>query len=136
MKSRQLDQFYTKKEVALKYYQITDSFLQKNHIEIDMWLEPSAGTGAFYNLLPINKIGIDLEPKIENVIEHDFLTYILEDKRYVTIGNPPFGKNSSLAIKFFNKCAEKSEVIAFILPKTFKKDSVINKLNKNFALCF
>jgi hypothetical protein len=39
-----------------------------------------------------------------------------------------------MAIKFFNHCARVSSFIAFVLPRTFKKDSVINKLNEHFYL--
>ena len=53
-------------------------------------------------------------------------------KPCLTIGNPPFGKNSNLAINFFNKAAQYSDVIAFILPKTFLKSSIINKLDLKF----
>lgn len=130
-KAQELDQFYTNNNVAISCYEKLLHILDKYDIcsKDKVWLEPSAGNGAFYNLLPINKLGIDIEPKIENVIEHDFLTYNLQHENYITIGNPPFGKNSSLAIKFFNKCAEVSDIIAFIVPKTFKKNSVKNKLN-------
>ena len=52
----------------------------------------------------------------------------------MTVGNPPFGKFSSLVIKFFNHSDEWSDVIAFIISKTFRKISVQNKLNKYFKL--
>jgi hypothetical protein len=141
MNGKKLDQFYTKKDIAFECFNTTVSTITQNNIIFDLWLEPSAGTGAFFKLLPNNKIGIDLKPKSENIIQSDFLKfdmlpYILEDKKFVTIGNPPFGKNSSLAIKFFNKCAENSVLIAFILPKTFKKISILNKLNKSFHLIY
>ena len=38
-------------------------------------------------------------------------------KRYLVVGNPPFGKISSIAIKFFNKSAEYADCIAFIIPE-------------------
>ena len=41
--------------------------------------------------------------------------------KYLVIGNPPFGKISSLAVKFFNKSAEYADVIAFIVPRTLKE---------------
>ena len=50
------------------------------------------------------------------------------------VGNPPFGKNSSLALRFVNKAAEFAEIVAFILPCTFKKASVLRKLNPNLHL--
>ena len=43
---------------------------------------------------------------------------------FVSEIKPPFGKVSSLAIRFFNKCAQFSDVIAFIIPRTFNKVSV------------
>ena len=57
-------------------------------------------------------------------------------KRYLVVGNPPFGKISSIAIKFFNKSAEYADCIAFIIPRTFKRVSVQNKLNLNFHLMY
>ena len=54
--------------------------------------------------------------------------------KILVIGNPPFGKVSSLAVKFFNHSAEWATVIAFIIPKTFRRISIQNKLNKQFHL--
>lgn len=50
------------------------------------------------------------------------------------IGNPPFGKNSSIAVKFFNHAARQAEVIAFILPASFQKVSIQNRLDFSFDL--
>ena len=66
----------------------------------------------------------------------DFFDYQFEDKKYIVIGNPPFGRVSSLAIKFFNRCAEHSDLIGFIIPRTFKRISVQNKLSLNMELAF
>jgi len=66
----------------------------------------------------------------------NFFDFIPENKKYIVIGNPPFGKNSSLVINFFNKSAEFADVITFILPKTFKRVSIQNKLNLNFILIY
>jgi hypothetical protein len=111
--------------------------IAEQQIAFDCWLEPAAGDGAFFDLLPAdNRLGIDLDPRdVEGVIEHDFFSYNGLDARvYGTIGNPPFGKNANMAIKFFNHCAQISGFIAFILPRTFKKDSVLNKIDENFHL--
>ena len=134
--AKKLDQFYTNNDVAKYCYNELLNVIKKQNINIKnaVWLEPSAGNGAFYSIMPEPKLGIDIDPKIDNIIKHDFFTYDLPKANYITLGNPPFGKNSSLAIKFFNRCAEKSEIIAFIVPKTFRKDSVKNKLNLNMEL--
>lgn len=49
-------------------------------------------------------------------------------------GNPPFGQQNTLAIEFFNEAATFCDTIAFILPLSFKKDSVQNRLDLNFHL--
>lgn len=97
------DQFYTSENCAQKYYSI---FLKKIDINnYDIILEPSAGTGAFYKLLPIDKrVGIDIEPKYNGIQKKDFFEFMpIKNKKYIVIGNPPFGKISSLAVRFFNK---------------------------------
>jgi hypothetical protein len=131
-----LDQFYTKEQVALELY--TEL---KNKINIDDYqvhLEPSAGKGAFFKLLPEKtRLGLDLEPKYKGIKKQDFLTYNHEpNKKYIVIGNPPFGKCSSLAIKFFNYSATFADCIAFIIPITFNRISIQNKLNLNFHLIY
>jgi predicted RNA methylase len=130
--SRKLDQFYTDPAYA-------EQFLIKigQTVDLDQYdhlLEPSAGTGSFYNLLDTNKrIGLDLDPKAVGVIQTDFFDWIPPaDKKIITIGNPPFGKSAGLAVKFFNRAAEFSNVIAFVIPRTFRKASIINRLAKQF----
>lgn len=124
------DKFYTKSEIAK---QCVD-FLQA-HIDITdrLCLEPSAGAGAFLPFLP-HWEAYDLVPEGENITKQDFLIFTSEYKNYITIGNPPFGSRSSLAIQFFNKAAEYSDYIAFIVPVSFMKWSVQKELDSNFNL--
>jgi N6-adenosine-specific RNA methylase IME4 len=134
-----IDRFFTKRPLARRLYETTKAVIAEHQIEFDCWLEPAAGDGAFWDLLPAtNRLGIDIDTRnAEGLIEHDFFSYSGFDSRvFGTIGNPPFGKNANLAIKFFNNCASISSFIAFILPRTFKKDSVVNKLDENFHLEF
>lgn len=135
IKKSELDQFYTSQETALYCYNI---ILKEYDIsKFKLFIEPSAGDGAFFKLLPEQKrIGIDIEPRYDGIIKKDFLSFSISNKHndIIVIGNPPFGKNSSFAIKFFNKAAEFSNVICFIVPKTFKKASVHNRLDLNFWL--
>jgi hypothetical protein len=127
-----LDQFYTKPEVARKCLETLD--LQ----EYDTIIEPSAGEGGFFHMAEHeNKIGYDLEPKSDDIEQADFLTKdlsFLEDKKALFFGNPPFGRNSSLALKFVKKCCEYGDTVAFILPKGFKKRSMIDKIPLNFEI--
>jgi hypothetical protein len=121
-----LDQFYTRREVSKK---CIDSMLLDKYETI---LEPSAGDGSFIDQLPDRTIGIDLEPKTEGIQEMNF--YDWKEKVDLIIGNPPFGRVSSEAIKFFNHAAKYTNTIAFIIPRTFRKVSVQNRLDYNFYL--
>jgi hypothetical protein len=95
-------------------------------------LEPSAGAGAFLPYLPDNTCAIDLEPDSSNITKQDFFTY--KGTEELVIGNPPFGRVSSLAIQFFNHAATFANTIAFIIPRTFRRVSVQNKLSLDFHL--
>ena len=132
----ELDQFYTNKDIALKCYNKLNEIINLN--EYDIHLEPSAGSGSFFNIMDnTKKIGLDIEPKEKDIIKMNFFDYKPEeDKKYLVMGNPPFGRVSSLAVKFFNKSAEFANCIAFIIPRTFKRVSVQNKLDLHFDLVY
>ena len=72
----------------------------------------------------------------------DFFTLQLTNKRHpiLFVGNPPFGLNSSLAVKFFNHAAgiadKEGDEIAFIVPATFRRFSVQNRLDLNYHCRF
>jgi predicted RNA methylase len=130
-----LDKFYTIPSVVDKCIENISSKYEWE--SWDLVVEPSAGNGSFYSKIPSrNKIGIDILPEHKDIIKQDFFTYLPPDDKnnILVLGNPPFGKVSSLAIKFFNHAAKWSNVIAFIIPKTFRRNSVQNKLNKYFHL--
>jgi hypothetical protein len=152
-----LDKFYTKPEIVDKCLITLNKYIKIN--DYSTIIEPSAGNGNFllklkpmiknnYNqcndvshtsLYPMpNIIGIDIQPEHESIIKQDYLTYYPSDtsNKILVVGNPPFGKVSSLAIKFFNHSAKFSDVIAFIIPRTFRKISVQNKLNSYFHLLY
>ncbi len=106
-------------------------------------IEPAGGTGAF--LVAAEAAGatkllsFDIEPKHPLVQAGDFLE--VDDSVLasaggdaVTISNPPFGRNNSLSIPFFNKAANHSEYICFIVPRSWRKWSVINRLDRRFHL--
>lgn len=142
--AKDLDQFYTKESVAMQCISDVLALLPAAALSSHsvLFVEPSAGSGAFYKNLNGPKVGLDLDPKFTGIVKQDFLTWdysLTAAAAYslvVSIGNPPFGKNASLAIKFVNKCAEYSDLVAFILPKTFKKASILPKLNKYLVLKF
>ena len=79
---------------------------------------------------------IDLDPKSFDIKQQDFFSYTPKEQKIITIGNPPFGKRATLAIKFFNYASKFSDYIAFIVPLQFEKWSVQKNLNKDFKLIF
>jgi len=132
-----LDKFYTIPKISKKC--IESVGLIYDWSKWELVVEPSAGNGSFFNVIPSDKkIGIDISPENQDIIEQDFFTYKPPSsiKDILVIGNPPFGKVSSLAIKFFNYASNWATVIAFIIPRTFRRISVHNKLNQNFHLVF
>ena len=135
-----MDKFYTKPHTAKECIAfVYDRYKWESW---DLVVEPSAGNGGILHQLPDTNgktIGLDISPEHPNIISQDFLTFVPDDnlsKRVLTIGNPPFGRVSSMAIQFFNHAAKWSTVIAFIVPRTFRRVSVQNKLNTSFHLVF
>lgn len=101
-------------------------------------IEPAGGTGSFIKAaqdVGVTKfLSFDIEPKHSLVKKADFLTRNFKATDAVTISNPPFGRNNSLSIPFFNKAASHSEFICFIVPRSWRKWSVINRLDRHFHL--
>lgn len=131
------DKFYTIPSISKRCLENIGSLYHWS--EWDLVIEPSAGNGSFLTIIPTNKkLGIDISPEHEDIIEQDFLTYNPQSDhgKILVVGNPPFGRVSSLAIKFFNHASKWADVIAFIVPRTFRRVSVHNKLDVNFHLVF
>jgi hypothetical protein len=135
-----LDKFYTIPSYSKKCIDKVFELYEKS--SFDLIVEPSAGDGSFFNQLECdNKIGIDISPENTNILKMDFFDYLPHShmniiNNILVIGNPPFGKISSIAIKFFNHSAKWANVIAFIIPRTFRRPSVQNKLNNMFHLIY
>ena len=143
----ELDQFYTNPKVAKAFVDEIDrvyGFDNFDHI-----IEPSMGEGFIYQYLPPEKrIGLDIEKNHPDCIEGDFLKWLpakagiesnpllLQNPRIMFVGNPPFGRNSSLATDFFNHAAKFSDVICFIIPRTWMKWSVHRQLHPEFGLYY
>ena len=142
LKRNTLDKYYTKEIIANMCL-----ILVKKYIQIkgdSLIIEPSAGNGSFIKgitQLTNHFRFYDLEPDKSEIIKQDYLLYDYKDirknfKKIHIIGNPPFGRQSSLAIKFIKKSTEFCDSISFILPKSFKKDSLKQKFPLDFHLIF
>ena len=118
------DEYFTKPEIAQKLF---DKFCKivgaKEDLTKFIWIEPSVGNGAFFEILPQNKIGIDIKQTEFGTIQSDFLAYNLPkspNQPFIVIGNPPFGHRGVLALEFI-KHAANADFVAFILPMFFFK---------------
>jgi len=139
--ARELDQFLTKPEVARSCLEAARGALAGflgERLRSAVWVEPSAGAGAFSSLLPQGSLALDLAPQAKGVETADFLSWSPptlggdgDPAGLVFVGNPPFGKNASLAVKFANRAAsfQGTLAVAFIVPLTFEKASLIRRLD-------
>jgi predicted RNA methylase len=144
-----IDKYYTKSTIAELCLTLVKTNIQI-HEEDDVIIEPSAGNGSFINgIKSITKKCrfYDLEPEHEEIVKQDYLLYDFGDteegyddgfrngfRKIHVIGNPPFGRQSSLAIKFIKRSCEFCNSVSFILPKSFKKDSLKKSFPLNFHL--
>jgi hypothetical protein len=136
-RTNSMDQFYTSPTVAASC--IARILQHVPHATECTWVEPSAGNGAFLHNVPpciTNKIGIDLDPQSPDILKHDYLEWspdaAMQMKPILVFGNPPFGRQSSLAKAFITKSCTFADAIAFILPKSFTKPSMFNAFDLKF----
>ncbi len=130
------EQFYTPPQLAKALMQEVAKLVPD--LAERIMIEPAGGTGAFIKAAKkfgiTNIISFDIEPKHKDVQNGNFLEAELTAKHAITISNPPFGRNNSLSIPFFNKAADYSDYICFIVPRSWRKWSVINRLDQRFHL--
>lgn len=151
LKRDTIDKYYTKETIVITCLEYI-----KKHLDIqksDLIIEPSAGNGSFIpgiKSICDNYVFYDLKPENNDIITQDYLAFNYEQAKIKDdivnlkqlydnihiIGNPPFGRQSSLAIKFIKKSSEFCNSISFILPKSFKKDSLKKHFPLNFHLVF
>ena len=119
-----VDKFYTTAEAARFCMEMFHDTVEQC-LELDIsehwWLEPSCGDGAFLNLMPAERrLGVDLAPDIEgyDVETGDFLMWEPPaGRKWMVVGNPPFGYKSHLATRFLLKAARFADTVGFILPR-------------------
>lgn len=157
--AKDLQQWYTVDELA---EECMEKF--KTHCA-DIWqnqqafyIEPSAGEGSILEKLPEGRrVGVDLEPKHDEVKEMNFFDTtrenlgIAENRPLVLIGNPPFG---DVASNFFDHATTKglegrerrsranykgplnADYIAWILPNSFITREKRNKIDPYYHLIY
>lgn len=125
-----LDKFYTKESVARE---CLSELTLTNYTEV---IEPSAGSGSFSRNIE-NCTAYDLDPEHESITQADWFTISRDrgqDSNILVVGNPPFGQQNNLAISFINHAAKFANTIAFILPLSFQKIAVQERIDLNLHL--
>lgn len=127
-----LDRFFTREVIAAQCWRALSPVLAKLTGGEDdcFFVEPSAGGGAFYDLLPKGKrLAMDIAPLRRDIVCGDFLCAdslppnVWQHPRRLTIviGNPPFGLRGKTALAFCHRAAQTADTIAFIVPVIFRK---------------
>jgi len=137
-----IDKFYTKDCIVNCCLDLVKKYVKINNN--DLIIEPSAGNGSFISgikTLSNNHLFYDLEPEHTEIIKQDYLTLDYQElssqfNNIHIIGNPPFGRQSSMAIKFIKWSCNFCNSLSFILPKSFKKDTLKQKFPLMFHLVF
>ena len=120
-----LDQFFTRPDIAKKCWISFCKYIKDSGGDLSEYkfIEPSAGKGAFYDLLPNERrIGIDVAHFRSEYIHKDFLSWSPTNNgyKYACIGNPPFGYRAWLALSFMNHASLFSDYVGFIVPMAFQ----------------
>ena len=119
LKRTTIDKYYTAPNIVSLCMKI---FLQNIKVnKNDLCIEPSAGNGAFIKSIKSyfqHYEFYDIEPENNEITKLNYLEYehcqnVKFNKIHI-IGNPPFGRQSSLAIKFIKKSTYYCDSISFI----------------------
>jgi len=119
----------------------TDSLFVVEKLRLHGWLskgmtllEPACGGGALVKPLGKADVKVKLADLIDYGVGAEIGDYLESDLgRYdLVLTNPPFGKMATLAVAFFNKAATNSDRIAFIVPQSFRKISIIDRLDLDY----
>ena len=121
-----LDQFFTRPEVAQDCYASLRQWMHQDGASPEEYhfIEPAAGTGAFFDLLPTDRrVGVDIAAFRDEYERADFLSWQpAEEQCYALVGNPPFGYRAWLALAFMNHAAKFADYVGMILPMAFQSD--------------
>jgi hypothetical protein len=133
------EKYYTNDDIVDMCVRECLSYLKPSHTIID----PAAGDGAFLRGFERAKISnlvlmYDIAPakSFKGIIKQDFLKFDLSslEPKLFAITNPPFGRANKLNVRFFNHLATHSQYIGFIVPISWRKWSIENRLHRNFWL--
>ena len=156
-----MDQYFTQPPIVTRCLDAIEQYV-KPLKEFKQIIEPSAGSGAFFDRLPETTtaaatcVGIELDAAQGSpYVKMDFLeldphaldlTLETQEGRQVNlkhdpkntliVGNPPFGKVNKLALAFLNRAFDFADTVAFVLPKVFRKPFFQNRIRLDAHLVY
>lgn len=144
------DKYYTKSITAKLCYNELNNYLISQGFDPKtlLFLEPSAGSGVFLDVINQKIEGFDIAPedaqnrvRTADFLSADFNQNFINDLKkqaersnIVMIGNPPFGVKGKLATDFLNKGLKLCRMVGFIVPIQFRKWSVQSKVDSSAHL--
>jgi hypothetical protein len=136
-RTNEKDQFYTRPAVAKRCVDLLVAQCGTDSLASYLWIEPSAGKGVFLDAVPpgTTALGLDIEPRASQIQKQDFLKWkapAAGGQPILLFGNPPFGRQSSLAKKFLKHGSTFADIMAFILPLSFQKASMSDAIPLQF----
>jgi hypothetical protein len=145
--ARERDAFYTKPAVAQHCVAAALRVLAANGFVPVAAVEPAAGDGAFVvairAALPAAHVAaLDVAPAAAAIATGSFydataasLGVAGVEAATLVATNPPFGKNASDAVRFFNHAAALGiGAQALIVPRTFRKPSIVARLDTAYHI--
>lgn len=132
MTPKQLDKYYTNKDVALHCINL----VRQHCTWKGAWVEPSAGNGVFLQEGMV-KEAFDIFPENTNIQQANWFDVEISYE-YGLIGNPPFGKRNSLSKDFIRKAVEDKncKAIAFVLPSVYNKHTLQKVFPSSWSLVY
>lgn len=129
------DEYFTTPEVAMNCMAVLLTHVKQHKLSRRLFIEPSAGAGVWLDTLPdqFKRAAYDINPQDTRIEQQNFYGVVVP-KGCVVFGNPPFGFAAAEAVRFFNHAASGAQLIAFIVPRSFKKQSVQARLSDDFHL--
>lgn len=148
-----LDKFYTKRSVAAM------CVAQLDLARYGRVIEPAAGDGAFVEALRAalgapgrapepgrgrdesgpghELLALDIAPEHPDIVCQDWFAFNkTSSSPTLVVGNPPFGQQCTLALRFLNHAFEVvgAQTVAFVLPRSFRKASVQQRIFRSADL--
>jgi len=127
---------------------IPPEFTEELLAKLDLPLQTSIIVPESYEMLPVlhargytnvTLLVSTAKKYVRNLVDkYGYQTKTLEDTTNMRfdqiLGNPPYGRASNLAIEFLNKCKGMSNNMVFVMPRTLRNVSAMDRIDSKLHL--